>query len=196
MSLLSCNSDPNPDTSVTVIVGGRSCSPTSMSTAPSSPSSRRSSHSTLPGRWGRTISTSKSQQSASVSLVFAQPEQGSKLRSAIDQLPVYALDDTSSTASIRSKKRERLLSTSTAGRQFESTESGLDRKRTRTQSTATHRPDVETLAPPAEEETVQRSQVDECEHLPSLTDYSDLTTSYSGGISHCAEHRNCGASGT
>ena len=141
-----------------------------MSTAPSSPSSRRSSHSAQPGRWRRTISTSRSQQPASVSLVFAQPEQGSKLRSAIDQLPVHALDDTSSTSSVRSKKRERLLSASTLGRGLESTEDGLDHKRTRTHSATAQSPDVATLSSTAGEETVHRAGLvasDEGEHLRS-----------------------------
>lgn len=139
-----------------------------MSTAPSSPSSRRSSHSAYPGRWRRTISTSKSQGLPSVSLVFAQPEQGSKLRSAIDQLPAHALDDTSSTGSIRSKKRERLLSTSTVGRELEGTADGLDHKRTRTHSTVVEPPDAATLEPPTGEDRLEVATSDEGEYMRSL----------------------------
>ena len=126
---------------------------------PSSPSSRRSSHSVHPGRWRRTISTSKSQQPASVSLVFAQAEQGSKLRSAIDQLPTHALDDSSSAGSMRSKKRERLSSTSTFGRDLESAENGLDIKRSRTHSTTAQSPVATTLEPPTGGETVRGAAV-------------------------------------
>ncbi|CCM04162.1 uncharacterized protein FIBRA_06324 [Fibroporia radiculosa] len=94
----------------------------------SSPS-RRSTRSTTP-KWRSTLSTSKSQQSASVSLVFAQPEQGAKLQSAVDRLPRRFDECSSSASSIMSKKRERLRSTSTLAPE---SEADADRKRTRTE---------------------------------------------------------------
>ncbi|PCH42800.1 hypothetical protein WOLCODRAFT_138070 [Wolfiporia cocos MD-104 SS10] len=71
---------------------------------------RRSTHTPAPA-WQRTLSIPKSQQSASVSLVFAQPEQGAKLQSAADHLPAVAPtitipEDGSSASSIASRKRE------------------------------------------------------------------------------------------
>ncbi|KAH9913212.1 uncharacterized protein B0H18DRAFT_1153679 [Fomitopsis serialis] len=144
-----------------------------MSASPSSPSSRRSSHSTHPPRWRRTISATKSQQPASISLVYAQPEQGSKLRSAIDQLPAHALDDNSSSSSIMSKKRERLSSTSTAGRETDIGEGDVDRKRTRTQSAAAQHLSP-ALIPPPEEEAVQILPIDDAD---SPTAPSDALTS-------------------
>lgn len=95
---------------------------------PTTSSPSRSTHSAAP-TWRRTLSVSKSQQPASVSLVFAQPEQGSKLQSAVDHLPAIALDDSSSAASIMSRKRERFQSTSTMDE--ETVEQDLDWKRTR-----------------------------------------------------------------
>ncbi|KAI0328822.1 hypothetical protein GY45DRAFT_1280990 [Cubamyces sp. BRFM 1775] len=62
-------------------------------------------------KWRSSLSNPKRQRPAtSVSLVFAQPEQGSKLASAIDKLPVAAIDDAASFMSQASRKRERTQS--------------------------------------------------------------------------------------
>lgn len=63
-------------------------------------------------KWRSSLSTPKRQRPAtSVSLVFAQPEQGARLGSAIDKLPAVALnDDAASFISEVSRKRERLNS--------------------------------------------------------------------------------------
>ncbi|KAI0365847.1 hypothetical protein BV20DRAFT_707273 [Pilatotrama ljubarskyi] len=72
----------------------------------SQPSSRPS------PKWRSSLSQPKRQRPAtSVTLVFAQPEQGSKLGSAIDKLPAaVGIDDAASFMSEVSRKRERTQS--------------------------------------------------------------------------------------
>ncbi|RPD58649.1 hypothetical protein L227DRAFT_183523 [Lentinus tigrinus ALCF2SS1-6] len=62
-------------------------------------------------KWRSSLSTPKRQKPATaVSIVFAQPEQGARLGSAIDKLPAVAVDDAASFMSESSRKRERLNS--------------------------------------------------------------------------------------
>ncbi|KAI0351109.1 hypothetical protein OH77DRAFT_969470 [Trametes cingulata] len=72
----------------------------------SQPSSRPS------PKWRSSLTQPKRQRPAtSVSLIFAQPEQGSKLGSAIDKLPAaVGIDDAASFMSEVSRKRERTQS--------------------------------------------------------------------------------------
>ncbi|KAM5531194.1 hypothetical protein V8D89_015164, partial [Ganoderma adspersum] len=64
-----------------------------------------------PPKWRSSLSTPRKQKaSAGVSVVFAQPEPGARLGSAIDRLPVVAVDDAVSVYSVSSRKRERLNS--------------------------------------------------------------------------------------
>ena len=93
-------------------------------------SSQLSSRSTP--KWRSSLSNPKRQRPAtSVSLVFAQPEQGSKLASAIDKLPVAVIDDAASFMSQASRKRERTQSQASSfvagvGQQDEPTSQGQD----------------------------------------------------------------------
>ncbi|OBZ74631.1 hypothetical protein A0H81_05078 [Grifola frondosa] len=75
-----------------------------------SPRSTRSSRS-IP-KWSSFSTPKKQQPPTSVSLVFAQPEHGAPLRSAIANLP--AIDDAESLMSETSTKRERVHSTSSS----------------------------------------------------------------------------------
>ncbi|KAI0692240.1 hypothetical protein C8T65DRAFT_745222 [Cerioporus squamosus] len=62
-------------------------------------------------KWQSSLSTPKRQKPATaVSVVFAQPEQGARLASAIDRLPAVSIDDAASLMSESSRKRERLNS--------------------------------------------------------------------------------------
>ncbi|KAI9060371.1 hypothetical protein FKP32DRAFT_1595452 [Trametes sanguinea] len=61
-------------------------------------------------KWRSSLSSKRHRPATSVSLVFAQPEQGSKLASAIDKLPATVLDDAASFMSQASRKRERTQS--------------------------------------------------------------------------------------
>lgn len=49
-----------------------------------------------------------------MSLIFAQPQQGAPLRSAVENLPAVGIDDSASFMSEMSRKRERLQSISSA----------------------------------------------------------------------------------
>ncbi|KAH9943640.1 hypothetical protein B0H21DRAFT_748321 [Amylocystis lapponica] len=99
----------------------------------SSRSSRRSSQASLP-KW-RSLSTSKRQQPAtSLSLVFAQPERGSPLRPAVEQLPLAVSDDTSSLMSDMSRKRERFHSTTSLAATHEEGQQPDATKRSRVES--------------------------------------------------------------
>ena len=81
----------------------------SMSSAPSHRSNSTSR--ATPPKWRSSLSSPKKQKpAASVSVVFAQPEPGARLGSAIDRLPAVAIDDTASMHSVASRKRERLNS--------------------------------------------------------------------------------------
>ncbi|KAJ3001176.1 hypothetical protein NUW54_g6600 [Trametes sanguinea] len=61
-------------------------------------------------KWRSSLSNKRHLPATSVSLVFAQPEQGAKLASAIDKLPATVLDDAASFMSQASRKRERTQS--------------------------------------------------------------------------------------
>ncbi|OCH86243.1 hypothetical protein OBBRIDRAFT_890611 [Obba rivulosa] len=76
-------------------------------------SRRRPSHPTTP-KWSTLTRPAKQGAETSVSKVFAKPQQGSRLRSAIDQLPAAVLDDAASMISETSRKREHQLSISSS----------------------------------------------------------------------------------
>ncbi|KAI0071796.1 hypothetical protein K474DRAFT_1712157 [Panus rudis PR-1116 ss-1] len=78
-----------------------------------STNSRSERRSTTP-KWRSLSSAKKPRPATSVSLVFAQPQQGAPLRSAIDNLPAVGIDDSASFVSEMSRKRERLLSASSS----------------------------------------------------------------------------------
>lgn len=62
-------------------------------------------------KWRSSLSSPRRQKPATaVSIVFAQPEQGARLGSAIDKLPAVVVDDAASSMSESSRKRERLNS--------------------------------------------------------------------------------------
>ncbi|KAL4246935.1 hypothetical protein ABKN59_007706 [Abortiporus biennis] len=70
-------------------------------------SSRRRPDRSATPRWRSLSSTTKPLPATSVSLIFAQPLQGSPLRSAVDNLPAVGIDDSASFMSEMSRKRER-----------------------------------------------------------------------------------------
>ncbi|KZT05105.1 uncharacterized protein LAESUDRAFT_242195 [Laetiporus sulphureus 93-53] len=121
-----------------------------MSSKSKSPS-RNSTRSGAP-RWRRTLSNAKSQQPASISLVFAQPEQAARLPSAIEQLPALAIDDASSIMSVTSRKRDRLHSQSMISREndLDANEENVERKRSRTGSMGNPRGDAAESPPSGE----------------------------------------------
>lgn len=65
-------------------------------------------------KWRSLSSKKKPKPATSVSLIFAQPQQGAPLRSAVDNLPAVGIDDSASFISEMSRKRERLQSMSSA----------------------------------------------------------------------------------
>lgn len=65
-------------------------------------------------KWRSLSSKKKPKAATSVSLIFAQPQQGAPLRSAVDNLPAVGIDDSASFVSEMSRKRERLQSMSSA----------------------------------------------------------------------------------
>ncbi|KAI0798210.1 hypothetical protein C8Q75DRAFT_40291 [Abortiporus biennis] len=71
-------------------------------------SSRRRPERSATPRWRSLSSTTKPLPATSVSLIFAQPLQGSPLRSAVDNLPAVGIDDSASFMSEMSRKRERV----------------------------------------------------------------------------------------
>ncbi|TFK83489.1 hypothetical protein K466DRAFT_259071 [Polyporus arcularius HHB13444] len=91
-----------------------SCSSSSSSSSMSSPRERErttSTRSSAAPKWRSSLSGPNRQKPATaVSVVFAQPEQGARLGSAIDRLPVVSVDDAASMLSESSRKRERLNS--------------------------------------------------------------------------------------
>lgn len=119
---------------------------------------RRSARPSTPN-WRSSSTLKKQQPATSLSLVVAQPEQGSPLRSAVDHLPVIKLGDSDSVSSTMSKKRERFQSTSTVARGSDLEAEEANRKRSKVGSVVSQQHEVVISLP--SDESIQAEETEQ-----------------------------------
>ncbi|KAI0945874.1 hypothetical protein AcV7_009996 [Taiwanofungus camphoratus] len=128
---------------------------------------RRSARPSTPN-WRSSSTLKKQQPATSLSLVVAQPEQGSPLRSAVDHLPVIKLGDSDSVSSIMSKKRERFQSTSTVARGSDLEAEEANRKRSKVGSVVSQQHEVVISLP--SDESIQAEETEQPQYNSPVTE--------------------------